>query len=466
MRTAIVCILTVVALLLPCAAGASWEPPAEMSREQIVAASTALLARPDLPITVTEDVFRLRVLAMDWDGAGAVYVPTDGARIPIGPDGKKIGLFLIHGGGGDQRSMDGVARFLASKLGFKVVTMSYPGALYLKNATHDWPGRSIADDGSVRTPMYTRETAIGRDQYDIVEEASMRPKYGTLILACARPGTEFYDRKAAWPAAFEAIGQSLMQRHLPAGEFSIYIHGHSTGGPFANMLTQRVPNIRGLIGMDSSPFGTIFRKQARESGSTTGKTYGDVPFNCMQVRTWRDRARYAGVEALMKEGADALKRLPMLMEEVLGDERRPQPTPSFKNEGMIHFGSVERLKEAAQAAAARLQLGARETENLVAQYVGYVRELSGPGTKPVPPIIFGIAAYSADHTPERYRSVTLPMYAAMKPPPKVRLTQFKAGIHGYTTPEPDLPLGVLPAAATLWHDAITQGYYVDGPGTR
>ncbi len=466
MRSPAVWTLAIVALLMPRGAGAAWEPPAEMSRDAIVAASKALLARPDIPITVTEDVFRLRALEMDWDGAGAVYVPTDAARIPAGPDGRKIGLFLIHGGGGDQRSMDKVARLLASKLGFKIVTMSYPGALYLLDPSHDWPGRSINDDGSVRTPMYTRETAIARDQYDVVEDTSMRPKYGTLILACARPGTEFYDRKAAWPAAFEAIGKSLMQRHLPAAEFSIYIHGHSTGGPFANMFTQRVQNIRGLIGMDSSPFGYIFRKQSRESGNEAGKTYGDVPFNCMQVRTWRDRARYAGVEALMTEGADALKRLPMLMEEVLGDERRPQPTPFFKNEGMIHFGSVERLKDAAQAAAARLRLGVRETEDLVAQYVGYARELSGPGAKPVPPVLFGIAAYSADHTPERYRSVTLPMYAAMQPPPKVRLVQFKAGIHGYTTPEPDLPVGVLPAAAQLWYDAITQGYYLDRPGTN
>ena len=150
MRSAAAWTLAIVTLLAPRGARAAWEPPAEVSREAIVAASKALLARPDIPITVTDDVFRLRVLEMDWDGAGAVYVPMDPARIAVGPDGKKIGLFLIHGGGGDQRSMDGVARLLASKLGFKVVTMSYPGALYLLNASHDWPGRSLNDDGSVR----------------------------------------------------------------------------------------------------------------------------------------------------------------------------------------------------------------------------------------------------------------------------------------------------------------------------
>jgi hypothetical protein len=441
---------------------AAWEPPAEMTREAIIEASRDLLARPDIPITVTEDIFRIRAVEMDWDGAGAVYQPTDPSRIPAGADGKKVGLFMIHGGGGDQRGMDKTARFLATKLGFKVVTMSYPGALYLLNESHDWPGRAMKEDGSVRTPMYTRETVIDKSQYDIVEDKSMRPKYGTLILACAKEGTEFYHRKAGWPVAFEEIGKSLMQRHLPPGEFSIYIHGHSTGGPFANMFTQRVENIRGLIGMDSSPFGYVFRKQSRESGNTEGKTYGDVPFNCMQVRTWRDRARYAGVEALMTEGPDALKRLPMLMEEVLGDETRPVPSPSFKNEGMVHFGAVDRLAEAARATAQRLKLSPGETEAMVARYVGYARELSGPGVKPVPPILFGIAAYSADHTPERYQTVTLPTYAAMKPPPKTRLVQFKAGTHGYTAAEPDLPMGVLPAAARLWHDAIMNGYYTGG----
>jgi hypothetical protein len=180
----------------------------------------------------------------------------------------------------------------------------------------------------------------------------------------------------------------------------------------------------------------------------------------MQVRTWRDRARYAGVEALMKEGPDALMRLPMLMEEVLGD-REETPSPSFKNEGMVHFGSAERLTDAAKAASQRLKLNAQQTEELVQQYVGYSRELSGPGVKPVPPVLLGVAAFSADHDPERIKSITLPMYGAMKPPPKIRLVQFKAGVHGYTDPEPGLPRGVLPATAKLWHDAIMGGYFMD-----
>ena len=75
--------------------------------------------------------------------------------------------------------------------------------------------------------------------------------------------------------------------------------------------------------------------------------------------------------------------------------------------------------------------------------------------------ILGIAAASADHTGKRYRTITLPMFAAMKPAPKVRLVEFQAGIHAYSTPEPGLPRGVAPAVVQLWHQAIMNGYYTD-----
>ncbi len=32
---------------------------------------------------------------------------------------------------------------------------------------------------------------------------------GTMILACAKEGTEFYDRMASWPVAFEENRQKL-----------------------------------------------------------------------------------------------------------------------------------------------------------------------------------------------------------------------------------------------------------------
>ncbi len=153
-------------------------------------------------------------------------------------------------------------------------------------------------------------------------------------------------------------------------------------------------------------------------------------------------------------------RLPSLMEEVLASEG-DTPIGGFKAEGPIHFGSRHQLASMARANAKRLNLSPEETAKMIEHFVGYAMELWGEGVKPVPPVIFGIAKVSFDHTPEKYREVTLPMYAGMNPPPKVRLVQFMAGVHGYTRAEPDLPMGPFPAVAKLWHDAIMSGYYAD-----
>jgi hypothetical protein len=82
--------------------------------------------------------------------------------------------------------------------------------------------------------------------------------------------------------------------------------------------------------------------------------------------------------------------------------------------------------------------------------------------KTVPPVILGIAKYSADHRPESYKKITLPMFAKMKPAPKVRLVEFDSGTHFYAAPEPGLPVGVAPAVVRLWYDAIMNGYYNAG----
>ncbi len=459
-RTVLLSMTGIAALLFTApAAWAQWEPPADLSREEMVEISERVLNRPDIPYKAREDIFRFRALELDWEAGGMVYEPEDPSRIPIGPDGKKIGYFLIHGGAGDHRSKDTEARFLVSKYGVKVVTMTYPGRLYLNDPSREWPGDTIKADGSVRTPIWHRERPITQDQYEIREDKSLQAKYGTLTLACGKEGTEFYNRMAGWPGAFEAAGKDLMRRNLPPGEYSVYIHGHSTGGPFAFMFTQRVENIAGVIGMESSPFGYIFRVQTRSSGNPTGKQYGDLPFNCLHVRTWRDTARYAGPEALMQEGPEALMELPTLIEQVFESWERSKSRPNFKAEGPIHFGSVHQLSQAARATAKRLNLSVEETQELIEQYVGYSRELRGLNVKPVPPVIFGVALASADHMAARYRQVTLPMFAAMDPPPKVRLVEFKAGTHGYSRPESGLPMGTFPAVAETWWEAIQNGYY-------
>jgi hypothetical protein len=287
----------------------------------------------------------------------------------------------------------------------------------------------------------------------MMEDKSMLERYGTVILACAKEGTVFYDRMAGWPMAFEEAGQDLMDRHFPQATYSIYMHGHSTGGPFAFMLTQRVANIVGIIGMESSPFGYIYARQINQSWH--------LPFNCLKIRTWRDIARYEGPEALGAEGPEALKRLPMLMEEVFEKWAKKSNTvqPLFKAEYPIHLNGVEALAASAQATARRLKMNPQETDDLVRHYKNYTRELSGDGVRTFPPAILGTAQTSRDHSPKIYQEVVLPMFAAMEPPPKISWVRFGAGVHGYSSPEPDLPLGIAPAVAQLWYDAIMGGYY-------
>ena len=431
---------------------AEWNPPSRLSRQEIVKTSKKILAMPDIPIHAEEEISRIRVLEMDWDIAVMVYEPQDSSRIPVGPDGKKVGVFIIHGGGGDHRSKDGLARLIAGKFGFKVASMSYPGYLYLLNESHDWPGEPVNPDGTLRVPMWNKDQPITPDQYEHVQDTSMMDRYGTLQLACAKEGTDFFDRMAAFPVVFEETGKALMGQHLPEDEYSIYIHGHSTGGPFSFMLTQRVPNIVGVLGMENSPFGYIY------SQLIGGRTW-NLPFNCLSEFTWRITAMYAGSEALDNEGGDALMHLPKLMEQVLESYQRGTTGPRFKAEYPVHLNGVESLIAAARATAERLDLNSEETAELVRRYRGYPRELSGPGVKPVPPVLFSIAQKSKDHTYEGYTQIVLPMFTAMNPEPKVHLVPFEAGVHSYSRAEPDLPMGLAPAMVQLWHDAIMGGYY-------
>jgi len=139
----------------------------------------------------------------------------------------------------------------------------------------------------------------------------------------AKPGTRFYDRMAAWPVAFEEGMKQACARHLPPDEYSIYVHGHSTGGPFAHMLTQRVENIVGVVGMENSPFAYIYQKMI-------GIEWPG-PFNDLLIRTWRDVARYAGAEIYHKEGGESLMRLPWIMETVHDGTRSGASRTSRRN---------------------------------------------------------------------------------------------------------------------------------------
>ena len=160
-------------------AQSTWRPPAAWSREEVLATSDAVLARPASAVKEAEDIFRLSAFGLEWDIGVRVYTPQPEASIARGADSKKVGIFLLHGGAGDYKSMERFALLFAEKFGFKVVTMTFPGRLYLDDESRDWPGDTMKPDGSVRTPIWQRGEYVTLDQYVLVKDAGKRLKYGT-----------------------------------------------------------------------------------------------------------------------------------------------------------------------------------------------------------------------------------------------------------------------------------------------
>ena len=449
-----------------------WEPESVMSVEACIAASDEVAAMPALDITETEDVFRIEVAGMQWDIGVRVYEPADPAAIPVGADGKKIGAFLLHGGQDDWRQMIPFATTLSSKFGWRVVSGTFPGRLYLQDPSRDWPGDTMNPDGTVRTPIWLKDELITPDQYELLHDTSKAARYGTRTLVHAKPGTTFWYRMAAWPLVMEAGFVEAMRRHFPVDEYSIYVQGHSTGGPQVCMLSQRVPNIEGILATENSPFGYI-AERLQAWGGALGKVEGYErlktaanhtkradPFYEVNIRSWRDLARYAGPEALGKEGPAALMRLPSLMEEIFEKWDKLLARPLFKCEYVITEDIQPALTQAAQVTAERLGLSEVETDELVQHYLGLARELTGPGVKPVPNTLFGISKNSRDHSKEVYEEVVMPAFAAMNPAPRIALTHFQAGVHQLWGAEPNLPQGILPAVCRQWDQAIKEGFFL------
>ena len=134
--------------------------------------------------------------------------------------------------------------------------------------------------------------------------------------------------------------------------------------------------------------------------------------------------------------------------------------PQFKAEYFVTFAALDALAEAARVTARRLGLDAAETEALVQRYQDLTRPLSGPGARPVPPLLYIIAKNSVDHKLDRYKGVLLPALARLDPPPRARVVLLEAGVHAYEKPEEGLPRGIFPAAAQLWDEAVRNGYYL------
>ncbi len=428
-----------------------------VTRSEIVASSRDVLGRPDRPIKHREDIFTVTAAGLEWDIGAVVSEPADVSTIAVGADDKKVGIFLLHGGAGDFKTMQSRAEILARKFGYRVVSGTFPGRFYFDGPDRDWPDDTVHADGSVRTPIWLRGEQITPDQYDVIVDESMRRRYGRRTVARARPDTPFIDRLAASPPAMVEACKAAMERHFPVEEFSIYVHGHSTGGPLQFMMSQRVPNIAGVLAIENSAFGYINEAKHAWAGSPERTDR----FDELYIRTWRDIARYAGPEALGREGADALRRLPWLIEDVMDEWESQRARPQFKCEYLVTWNITQALEEAARHTAARLGLDAAGRAQLVSEYLGYTRELSGPAVKPVPNVMFGITAHSPDHPPEVYEEAILPRFAAMEPAPVVTVTRFEAGTHSYAAPEPDLPMGVAPAVFASWERAIRGGYFLE-----
>jgi hypothetical protein len=449
----------------------SWQPPKVVPREDVVRESEAVLAMPEAAIDEREDIFRIHELGLDWDIGVQVYTPKPESAIARGADGKQVGIFLLHGGSGDFKSMERFAKLFACRFRYKVVTMTFPGRLNLDDPSRDWPGDTIRPDGTVRTPIWLAGEHVTPDQYELVRDLGKQIKYGVRTHARAKPGTRFYDRMASWPAAFESGMKEACKRHFPVDTFSVYVHGHSTGGPYASMLSQRVPNIAGVIAIENSTFGYI-NEQKHQWGGHVGRIEGykavaaktteswKDPFTDLYIRTWRDLARYRGPEALGQEGPNALMRLPSLMEEIFDAWEVARRRPQFKAEYMVTHNIVGALQEAARVSARRLKYGADETQALVDRFLGFTRELKGPGMKRVPPFLFVISKDSRDHNPAVYAEVIIPAFARMNPAPRTAVTRMMAGVHTYTKAEEGLPLGIAPPAAKLYDTAIRSGFFV------
>jgi hypothetical protein len=96
---------------------------------------------------------------------------------------------------------------------------------------------------------------------------------------------------------------------------------------------------------------------------------------------------------------------------------------------------------------------------LVQRYLGYTRELSGRGVKPVPAFLSIHGANDDTVTLGRCER-SLPLFAKLNPAPKVRAVSLGAGTHSWGWTDDKLPQGIVPAAAKLWHDAIMNGFFL------
>ena len=117
------------------------------------------------------------------------------------------------------------------------------------------------------------------------------------------------------------------------------------------------------------------------------------------------------------------------------------------------------MEAAARVAAERLKLSHDETGKLVQRYLGYTRELSGPGIKPVPNFL-SIHGIDDDTVTLQRCERSLPLFAKLDPAPKVKASPSAPASTPGAGHMQQLPQGIVHPVAKLWHDAIMNGYFL------
>ena len=110
-----------------------------------------------------------------------------------------------------------------------------PGRLAFQQAGRDVLGLAPI----AATPLASVRQEIALPVIERPDE-SYREIYGSRRYAVSKPGTLFHVRMGAWPKAIVEAMLDVCRRHFPPSEWSIYVHGHSTGGPFVHTAMQRV----------------------------------------------------------------------------------------------------------------------------------------------------------------------------------------------------------------------------------
>src|SRR5262249_50233117 len=192
-----------------------WQPPRRLEKHELVAISDAVLGEPDIAFGEREDIFRIRANGLDWDIGNVVYAPDEPGRVAVGPDGRKLGIFMTHGGASDWRSIGRLARTFCGKRGFKVCSMTYPGRFYFPDPSRDWPDDTFHADGTVRTPIWLQGEEIAADEYEVKTDTSNRTIYGSRAYAGAEPRPRLPLRMAAPPQGLLQAGKEILRQHTP-----------------------------------------------------------------------------------------------------------------------------------------------------------------------------------------------------------------------------------------------------------